>query len=214
MRLQYLGHSAFRLISDMGTTIVTDPYSAQWTGFEMTPVRCDAVTVSHHHGDHDCLDNILGNPAVLDREGECVADDIAIKSIATFHDDVKGAKRGADLVFTFETDGIRVVHLGDIGFVDPAVIERIRGCDVLLVPVGGTYTVDAVAAKRIVDEVKPAIVVPMHYKTAEHTLDIAGPEAFLELFAPDAVSSCGDTLTLVDKPAAGPKVVLLSRFTD
>lgn len=214
MRLQYLGHSSFRLISDMGTTIVTDPYSAKWVGFEMTPVRCDAVTISHHHGDHDCMDGILGNPAVLDSEGHCVADDIAIESVSTYHDDVKGAKRGKNLVFIFQTDGLTAVHLGDIGFADPVVIDKIRGCDVLMIPVGGTYTIDAHQARQFVEAVCPKIVVPMHYKTPESTLDVTGVEEFLSLFDSADVTRGGDALVLDDAPQNGTKVVVLSRFVD
>ena len=99
MKLQYLGHSCFRLISDMGTTIVCDPYNGKMVGFDMPRVRCDAVTVSHHHADHDCLDAIIGNPAVLDVVGVCTADDIAVASYETYHDDAKGAKRGKYRVY-------------------------------------------------------------------------------------------------------------------
>lgn len=215
MKLQYLGHSCFRLISDMGTTIVTDPYDSKMVGFEMTRVRCDAVTVSHHHGDHDCMEAVLGDPAVLDEQISCAADDFAVESISTFHDDVKGAKRGSDLVFCFGVDGLKIVHMGDIGCFDQAVADKIRGCDVLLLPVGGTFTVDAEGAKRWVDAVCPKIVVPMHYKTPEHSFDIDGVDKFTSLFDPDVVISVGaDSLVLDDAPDYPTRVVVLDRFVD
>lgn len=216
MKLQYLGHSAFRIISEMGTTIVTDPFSEKMVGFAMTPVRCDAVTVSHHHGDHDCMDGILGNPAVLDVEGYCTADDIAVESISSYHDDVKGAKRGKNLVFTFVVDGLRLVHMGDIGCFDPNVVAKIRHCDVLMIPVGGTFTVDALGAKQYVDAVQPKLVIPMHFRSAEHNFNVDGVDKFLALFEPSAVTDTGaDTLCLEDAPQnSAPQVVVLSRFRD
>ena len=216
MKLQYLGHAAFRIISDMGTTIVTDPYDGKMTGFEMAPVRTDVVTVSHHHGDHDCMNSILGNPAVVDEEIACAADDIAVASYSTFHDEDKGAKRGTNLVFTFLVDGIKVVHMGDIGCRDENIVEKIKFCDVLLLPVGGTFTVDADGAKWYVDEVKPKIVIPMHYKSEEHSFDIDGVDEFLSLFDEAAVTrSVSDTLTLYDVPLNDePRIIVLQRYQD
>ena len=216
MKLQYLGHASFRLISEMGTTIVTDPYDGKMLGFEMTPVRCDVVTVSHHHGDHDYVDAVLGNPAVLDEVIACAADDVAVESYATFHDDERGAKRGNNLVFTFSVDGMKVVHMGDVGCLDEDVVSKIKGCDVLLLPVGGTFTVDAVGAKWYVDKVQPKLVVPMHYKTEEHSFNVDGVEKFLSQFdEADVTRSASDTLTLFDTPDNDhPKFVTLQRFKD
>lgn len=216
MKLQYLGHASFRIISEMGTTIVCDPFKGDWVGFDMTRVRCDVVTMSHHHGDHDCMDSIIGSPAELDVEIACAADDIAVESIATYHDDEKGAKRGSNLVFCFLVDGIKVVHMGDIGCLDGNVVAKIKHCDVLLLPVGGTFTVDAVGAKWYVDQVEPKIVVPMHYKTPEHNFEVDGVDKFLSLFDPADVQISGaDTLTLYDTSDNDqPKVIVLERFKD
>lgn len=216
MKLQYLGHASFRIISEMGTTVVCDPFKSDWVGFDMARVRCDVVTMSHHHGDHNCMDSIIGSPAELDVEIACAADDIAIESIATYHDDVKGAKRGQNLVFCFLVDGIKVMHMGDIGCLDDNVVAKIKNCDVLLMPVGGTFTVDAMGAKWYVDQVQPKIVVPMHYKTDEHNFDVDGVDKFLSLFAPADVQQSGaDTLTLYDIPDnTRTKVVVLERFKD
>ena len=216
MKLQYLGHACFRIISEMGTTVVCDPYKSDWVGFNMARVRCDVVTMSHHHGDHDCMDAIVGSPAELDVEIACAADDIAIESISTFHDDEKGAKRGKNLVFTFLVDGIKVVHMGDIGCLDEHVVAKIKNCDLLLLPVGGTFTVDAESAKWYVDQVQPKVVVPMHYKTSEHNFDVDGVDRFLSLFDPAQVTrSVSDTLTLDDTPSnTEVQIVTLQRFVD
>ena len=216
MKLQNLGHACFRIISEMGTTIVTDPYDGKMVGFEMARVRCDVVTMSHHHGDHGCMNAIIGNPAVLDEAIACAADDVAVTSYETYHDDVKGAKRGKNLVFSFLVDGLKVVHMGDIGCLDEDVAGKIMGCDVLLLPVGGTFTVDAVDAKWYVDHVKPKIVIPMHYKTDEHSFNIDGVDKFLAQFDAACVTrSEADSLTLYDAPSnEQTKIITLQRFED
>lgn len=216
MKLQYLGHACFRIISEMGTTVVCDPFKSDWVGFEMTRVRCDVVTVSHHHGDHDCMDSIIGSPAELDVAVACAADDVAIEGIQTFHDDAKGAKRGKNIVFTFVVDGLKVVHMGDIGCLDISVVNKVKECDVLLLPVGGTFTVDAVGAKWYVDRINPKIVIPMHYKTDEHNFDVDGVDKFVALFDGEQVAvSSSDTLTLYDAPSnTAPQVIVLQRFKD
>ena len=216
MKLQYLGHASFRIISDLGTTVVCDPFKGDWVGFDMARVRCDVVTISHHHADHDCMDSIVGSPAELDVEIACAADDVAIESISTFHDGENGAKRGKNLVFTFLVDGIKVVHMGDVGCLDEKVVAKIKNCDVLLLPVGGTFTVDAEGAKWYVDQVHPKIVVPMHYKTAEHNFDVDGVDKFLAMFDNAQVTrSQSDTLILDDAPDNETvKIVTLQRFVD
>ena len=216
MKIQYLGHSCFRLISEMGTTVVCDPYSSTMVGLNMPTVRTDVVTMSHHHKDHDCMDNVLGSPAELDMEVTCCADDFAIRSIPTFHDDEKGAKRGNNLVFTFNVDGLNVVHMGDIGCKDMNVVKNIYGCDVLMLPVGGVFTVDAQGAKWYVDQVKPKIVIPMHYMTANHKFELGTLDEFISLFDEKQVQRLdADSLTLYDAPQNDDvHVITLKMFVD
>lgn len=214
MKIQYLGHASFRLISDLGTTIVCDPYNGEMVGFDMARVRCDVVTVSHHHDDHDCMDNIIGSPAVIDCEGQCCADDVAITSVITYHDDAKGSKRGKTLVFCFLIDGLKVVHMGDVGFFDEKIVERIVNCDVLLLPVGGVFTVDAVCAKKYVDSANPKIVIPMHYKSDGHCFQIDGVNKFTDMFSKcDVEYSVNDSMTLSDTPHnEKTRIVVLQKF--
>lgn len=216
MKIQYLGHACFRLISDIGTTIVCDPYNGETVGYSMPRVRADVVTVSHHHDDHDCVSNVYGSPAELDCEITCCADDVTVSSLPTFHDEVKGAKRGNNLVFCFEIDGLKVVHMGDIGFFDENVVGKIAGCDVLMLPVGGTYTIDACAAKKYVDAVRPKIVLPMHYKSDDCTLNISPASDFVSLFdSADVRFDVSDSLVLSDEPDnTCPKIILLQRYVD
>lgn len=214
MRIQYLGHSCFRIISDIGTTILTDPYNKELVGYSMPAVRCDLVTITHQHDDHNYVQGVLGNPAVLDSVVECALDDIAIDSFACYHDNQQGKARGSNLVYSFLVDGIKVAHLGDIGEQQQSIADRLEGTDVLLIPVGGYYTIDATIAKWYVDAIKPKVVIPMHYKCDDGAIDvIATLDNFLSLFdKQDVVTLQQDTFTLDDQPEYPTKVVVLDRM--
>lgn len=215
MKIQYLGHACFRIISEMGTTIVCDPYSPAMVGLNMPRVRTDVVTMSHHHNDHDCMDCIIGAPAELDVEVTCCADDIAITTVPTFHDDEKGAKRGKNIVFVFEVDGLKVAHMGDVGCLDENVVNALVGCDVMMLPVGGVFTVDAAGAKWYVDKVNPKVVLPMHYMTAKHKFKLGGVEEFLSLFDKSQITRGGDSYVLYDVPQNDkPQIIVLDMFDD
>ncbi|MCM1042621.1 MAG: MBL fold metallo-hydrolase [Corallococcus sp.] len=212
MKIQYLGHSAFRLISEMGTSVVCDPYSPQLVGYGMPRVSADVVTVSHRHSDHDYEEGVGGDPSVIDVPVALAADDVAIEAIECFHDDCQGAKRGKNIVFVFSIDGIRVAHLGDIGEKNVEVAAKLIGCDVLLVPVGGNYTIDCNTAKWYVGIAKPSIVIPMHYAQGG-TIDIDGAEKFTELFDKSQTEYVGDTLVIDDIPENYFKVKVMTRLS-
>ena len=189
MKIRYLGHSSFQLIESTGTTIVTDPYSSS-LGSEMPAVTADAVTVSHHHYDHDSVERVGGKPLVIDKEGSYDVTGVEINSIRSFHDNNGGKERGENIIFKFSMDGIEVCHLGDIGEeCSTELIESLLPVDVLLIPVGGTYTIDAEQAKEYVDRIMPDIVIPMHYREKGKKLDIDRVEEFTDLFEEDEVET-------------------------
>lgn len=180
MKIQYFGHSSFKIISAAGYSVITDPFDG--IGYSMPRVSANAVTVSHRHFDHDFVKAVSGNPMIIEGGAHTVGD-IEISSVLSWHDEVKGAKRGKNTIFKFTADGVTVCHLGDLG--EPVSCERVKSiapADVLLIPVGGTYTLDAAEAARYVKAVAPKIVIPMHYRTADCSLDIADVEKFLKLF--------------------------------
>lgn len=198
----------------MGTAVICDPYKSEMVGFSMPKVSCDVATISHHHDDHDCVDELWGNPAILDGEVAVAADDIAIQSIKCFHDDKQGKLRGENYVFCFLVDGLKIVHMGDVGEKNVELAARLHGCDVLLLPVGGTYTVDAEGAKWYVDKIHPGITIPMHYKTDEHRFEIDDVEKFLQLFPSEIIHKqhC-ETLVVEDSPLDN-RIVVLDRYAD
>lgn len=158
-----LGHSSFR-IRGKNTTVVADPYDKSLVGLTFPKVEADIVTVSHDHPDHNHVSAVGGSPFVVTGPGEYEIKGISIIGVSVFHDDVGGQKRGKNTIYRMEVDGVSIVHLGDLGHVlTTDQVDALDGVDVLFVPVGGEYTIDAVGAKSVVGDIEPAIVIPMHY---------------------------------------------------
>ena len=183
MKIIWLGHSAFKLEESTGTSVVTDPYSAKLVGYEMQDVNADAVTISHHHNDHDDLKKLNPDVQVIDSLGFWELKGIDVSSMLSYHDAESGKKRGENLIFKFRIDGVDVCHLGDVGEECTVKLgDSIGTVNVLMVPVGGNYTIDARQAKEYVDFLMPDIVIPMHYETPSCKIDIDKVDRFLELF--------------------------------
>ncbi|HIT27106.1 MAG TPA: MBL fold metallo-hydrolase [Candidatus Ornithoclostridium excrementipullorum] len=196
MKITWLGHSAFRLEESTGTTVVTDPYSESLVGYRMRKVAADAVTVSHGHKDHCELSRIEGGAEVLDTVGFWEVKGVDITSMLSYHDAAKGAHRGQNLIFKYRMDGVDLCHLGDIGEeCGVSTGDAIGTVNVLMIPVGGNYTIDAARAKEYVDFLMPDIVIPMHYRTPSCNIDIERVNDFLDLFDEEQlVYVDGDTI--------------------
>ena len=189
MNIRWLGHSCFALTESTGTVIVTDPYSADAVGFPLPRVKATAVTVSHGHHDHNAVSAVEGNPKVIDSVGSTEVEGVFISGFSSFHDEHKGKKRGKNIIFTYRLDGVDVCHLGDIGEECSArIIDAVGTVNVLLIPVGGKYTIDAELAKDYVDKLMPEIVIPMHYATDDLSFDLDPVEDFLEMFDEECIT--------------------------
>lgn len=215
MKIKYLGHSCFLLTESTGTAVVCDPYGEE-VGFKMPPVTADAVTVSHHHYDHDNVSAVSGNPVVLDKEQGYELTGVQINAVKSYHDSNLGADRGENVIFKFRMDGLDVCHLGDIGEdCSPELIEAILPVNVLLIPVGGTYTIDAATAREYVDRIMPDVVIPMHYRTKGCELDIDKQDEFVSLMEEENVDieEVGDEIELTRDDFDGERttVVIMNR---
>lgn len=195
MKVQWLGHSSFRLEESTGTAVVTDPYHS-YIGYSMPAVSADAVTISHQHKDHNYMSAVKGNPEIIDKLGAFEVKGIHIHSTKSYHDNVHGARRGDNLVFHFRIDGVEVCHLGDIGQdCSVSMVESIVPVNILLIPIGGQFTIDAEEAKEYVDRIMPDVVIPMHYKIKSCEFDLDKLDEFLDLFdSGDIVRVEGNTI--------------------
>jgi len=180
MKLKWLAHSSFLITAEDGTRIITDPYTTG-EGFKHGEIdeSADIVTVSHEHGDHSNSAAVKGNPQVVKDSAEVKG--ISIKAIRTTHDDKGGSERGKNNIYCFQVDGIRVCHMGDLGHLltDNQVVE-VGKVHVLLIPVGGFFTIDAKTAGMVAEQVRARVIIPMHYKTDKMNLPISDVEGFLK----------------------------------
>lgn len=181
MKIKWLGHACFLITSRDGLRVITDPY-AVGGGINYSPIKetADVVVVSHDHGDHSNVSTVQGKPEVVKGSGTITARGIQFKGIASYHDASQGTQRGLNTVFCFAIDNMKLCHLGDLGHaLDPEQVNEIGAVDILFVPVGGFYTIDASVASRVCDQLKPKVVIPMHFKTPKCDYPIAGVEDFL-----------------------------------
>ena len=189
MLITYHGHSEFYLEGADGFCLLTDPYDDH-VGYPMISCRADAVTVSHGHGDHSYIQKAQGAPAIIDSAGVWpVTPDVKITAIPSVHDDANGEKRGKNLIMKIEMEGLTIAHLGDQGILlTKEQLAALGTVDILMLPIGGFYTIDAAQARQIVDQVKPRVVIPMHYKTkVNEGWPISDEKAFLRLMGNESL---------------------------
>jgi len=182
MRVKWLGHACFLITSRDRLTVITDPY-AVGGGINYSPIKetADIVSVSHGHDDHSNVSAVNGKPEVVRSDGIKTAKGIQFRGIATYHDDAQGGQRGPNTIFCFTIDNIKFCHLGDLGHVlNREQIDEIGAVDVLFVPVGGFFTIDASAASQVCDQLVPKVIIPMHFKTPKCAYPIAGVNDFLK----------------------------------
>lgn len=182
MILKYLGHSFFTLTLEDGTVLAADPYG-DFYSYPKRLVQAQVCTVSHHHHDHDGLQCIASDARVIDREGVHRLENMTITGVRTCHDEKGGALRGENVFFVIEAEGLRVGHAGDLGHVPTRrQAEQIGPLDILLLPVGGYYTIDAQTAQEVRSILRPKLTVPMHYRTEyDEEMPIAPLSDFLSL---------------------------------
>lgn len=184
MKIRWLGHACFLISSEAGLRIVTDPYTPGAFGCNYKPPaeKADVVTVSHEHQDHNNVKDVKGNPQVVRGVGIHKVKGIEFEGVATAHDDSSGSQRGANTVFCFTLDGVRVCHLGDLGHaLSQKAVAEIGPVDVLLIPTGGNFTIDAAGADAVANALGPKIVIPMHFNNDRcPSFPVAGVEPFAE----------------------------------
>jgi L-ascorbate metabolism protein UlaG (beta-lactamase superfamily) len=223
--LTWFGQSTFVLITNTGLKALLDP-AGPGTGYNIAPVAgVDLVTVSHEHTDHNDIGLALGNPLVLRglagndwAKIDQTLKGVRVRTVPTFHDDTQGSQRGRNAIFVFEWDGVRLAHLGDLGQpLSPEQIKDIGPVDVILIPVGGFFTIDGKVAAEVVNQLNPKVIVPMHYKTPDLAASLAGRLApaddFIKAMGSTAtVSEVGQTVTIEGSKLPAGRTIMVMKY--
>ena len=182
MDITYLGHSSFK-IRGKDATVITDPYDPEKVGIKYPREEADIVTVSHDHFDHNFVSKIASPKMVISIPGEYEVMGVSIIGIPTFHDEENGKVRGKNTIYVIESDNLRIAHLGDLGHkLGEKLIDQIGDLDVLLIPVGGVYTITPKVAAEIVKDLEPSITIPMHYGSDDMNQEEFGKLAKVDEF--------------------------------
>lgn len=211
MTISWYGHSCFKITNQGGhLTIITDPFDKS---IGLTPPRgnSDIVTVSHDHPDHNNVQAISGQPFVISGPGEYEIKGIKIIGCSSYHDKKKGEERGLNTIYLMEIDKIRVCHLGDFGQerLTGKQLEVLGQVDILIVPVGGTYTIEAAEAVKVAEQLEPHLIIPMHYKLPGLKINLASLDDFLKEMGLDKRPAL-DKLTLKKKDLAGKEMEVVA----
>jgi L-ascorbate metabolism protein UlaG (beta-lactamase superfamily) len=180
LQIRWHGHSCFEITNDM--TIVTDPHDGRSIGIPTPNITGDIILVTHNHYDHNSVKTVERQDSkVITDERKRTIGPIQIQGFSAYHDAVHGEHRGKMILYKFICDDVTFCHLGDLGHeLDEKTIQQIGLVDILFIPVGGTYTIDADQAWKVIDSLKPRIVIPMHYRVEGLSIPLADIDPFLE----------------------------------
>lgn len=208
MKIQWHGHSCFEITLNNGTVLITDPFDPS-VGYPVCASRADIALVSHGHHDHNAVETLTGDFRVLDREGAWEIAGAKITAVQTWHDDAQGAKRGSNLIFTVEADGMKLAHLGDLGHLPETDAQKraLTGLDIMLIPIGGFYTIDTDQAAEIIRTFEPRSAIAMHFANAYCRFPISDEARFAELTHADRLPGTVDASEI----PAGCHVMALPR---
>lgn len=185
MHIIWHGQSCFQIIIPKNkgeqASIVIDPFD-ETLGLRIPPLSADILCVTHQHHDHNNIKAVKGEPFLIEGPGEYEIKEISIQGISAFHDDKEGKERGRNTIYMIEAEGMRLCHLGDLGQKEltPDQLEKIGNADILMIPIGGTYTLSAKEAAKIISQIEPRIVIPMHYYLPKLKIKVEGVDKFLK----------------------------------
>jgi L-ascorbate metabolism protein UlaG (beta-lactamase superfamily) len=213
MIITWQGHSCFKIQDKSGPdgiTLICDPFNKE-IGLKPPNCEADIVTVSHNYEDHNNVSALRGKPFVINSAGEYDIKGIFIEGIDSYHDDKDGGERGPNIIYRMEIDDISVAHLGDLGApLNDVQLERLAGTDILLIPVGGKYTLDAKRAVEVISQIEPRIVIPMHYQVDGLKLDIDPVDKFIKELSIEPTREDKLKISKKDLPQEDMELVILS----
>lgn len=215
MQIIWYGQSFFRILAKKGkeklVNIVIDPFDEK-IGLKTPSLEADILLITHHHHNHDNVEAIKGKPFLIDGPGEYEIKEVFIQGIPAFHDNVGGKKRGLNTIYTMEVEKIRLCHLGDLGQkeLNSEQIEKIGDVDILMIPIGGIYTIFAREASKIISQLEPKIVIPMHYQIPKLKLKLEKLDGFLKIMGvkrPEILKKL--SIKKKDLSSDGTKIIIL-----
>ena len=212
MDINYLGHAAFK-IKGKNASLVVDPYDEK-VGPKFPKAEADVVAITHDHFDHNAVDKVSGEPFVISGPGEYEIRGIEVVGVASFHDNKQGVERGQNTIYNFRVDKINICHLGDLGqsSLTDQQVQEIGNVDILLLPVGGYFTIDASEANKIAAQLEPKIIIPMHFKDIDTTIEeLAGVDKFLKEIGKENLEEVNKLTITPDKLPEETQVILLQK---
>ena len=211
------GQACFK-IKGKSASLVIDPFNSQFTGLKALKVDADIVCVTHDHGDHNDVASVKGTQEgreafVIKGPGEYEISGVNIVGIPSFHDDKQGAERGKNTIYLITIDEVNIVHLGDLGQkkLTQGQIEELSICDVLMIPVGVVYTIEAKDAPDIISQLEPKIIIPMHYKIDDLKFPLVPVGDFLKVMGKENVEILPKVSISRERLPEEPEVVLLQK---
>lgn len=214
-KITWAGQSCFQISisnsKDHSADIVIDPFD-EATGLKLPNFSADILLVTHQHHDHNNIKGVKGTPFLIDGPGEYEVKGVFIQGIPSFHDDKEGKERGQNTIYTIEAEDMRFCHLGDLGQkqLTDEQLEKVDGIDVLMIPVGGEYTISSAEAQRIISQIEPKIVIPMHYALPKLKIKLDDVSKFLKTMGKNSITP-QDKLTVKAStlPKDGMEIVIL-----
>jgi L-ascorbate metabolism protein UlaG (beta-lactamase superfamily) len=214
MQIIWHGHSFFQILiprKETSVKITIDPYDEQ-IGLKPPSLEADILLITHNHHDHNNIKAIKGTPFLISGPGEYEIKGVFIQGIFSFHDNAQGKERGENTIYTLESEGIKVCHLGDLGQKEltDEQLEKIGNVDILMIPIGGVYTISAKEATKVISQIEPKIVIPMHYQIPKLKIKLESLDKFLKMMgikSPEVSKKI--SISQKNLPTEGMKVIIL-----
>lgn len=215
--IYWYGQACFK-IKGKSASVIVDPYAGGFTGLREPKLDANIVCVTHAHEDHNNSALVKGSDDgkdafVIQGPGEYEIGGVNIVGVDSFHDNSEGSERGKNTIYQIIVDDVNIVHLGDLGQkeLSQAQVEALSGCDVLMIPVGGVFTITSKEAPNIIAQLEPKMIVPMHYKVPSLKFDLEPVDEFLKAMGKDNVEKLPKLSVSRDKLPDEPQVVILEQ---
>jgi L-ascorbate metabolism protein UlaG (beta-lactamase superfamily) len=213
MDITWMGQSCFK-IKGKSSSVIIDPFDPTKMGLKLPKdLSAELLLITHGHEDHNNIAAVSGDPVVIEGPGEYEVAGISVKGIHSYHDKQEGAERGVNTIYSITVDGVNILHLGDLGhpLTEEQSGEIDTSTDILMIPVGGNYTIDAEEAAKVVAALEPKVIIPMHYKLPESSADIAPVDGFLKEMGAENIEPVAKLSITKDKLPEETQVVLISK---